>query len=70
MGKHQRLDNGNLLLTEAARGRALEVDSEGRLVWEYVNVVDDGIAGVLAEAIRLPPNFDPEFFERARSGTP
>lgn len=35
-GKWQRLANGNLLLTEARAGRALEVDAEGRPVWEWV----------------------------------
>lgn len=35
-GKWQRLDNGNMLLTEAAAGRIVEVTPEGRTVWEWV----------------------------------
>jgi hypothetical protein len=32
----QRLPNGNTLITEGAPGRVFEVDSEGRIVWEYM----------------------------------
>jgi hypothetical protein len=35
-GKAQRLTNGNLLITEARRGRVFEVDESGRTVWEWV----------------------------------
>lgn len=35
-GKWQKLANGNLLLTEARSGRALEVGSDGAPVWEWV----------------------------------
>lgn len=35
-GKVQRLENGNLLITEARRGRVFEVDEAGRTVWEWV----------------------------------
>ncbi|MGV6849200.1 MAG: arylsulfotransferase family protein [Marinibacterium sp.] len=34
-GKWQKLPNGNLLLTEARAGRALEVDAQGVPVWEW-----------------------------------
>jgi len=36
-GKWQKLENGNMLLTEANAGRAVEVDSEGRIVWEWIH---------------------------------
>lgn len=36
-GKWQRLENGNLLLTESAAGRIVEVDPTGRTVWEWVH---------------------------------
>ncbi len=36
-GKHQLLDNGNRLITEAQAGRVLEVSAESDLVWEWVN---------------------------------
>lgn len=35
-GKWQKLDGGNLLLTEARAGRALEVTADGTPVWEWV----------------------------------
>jgi hypothetical protein len=35
-GNSQILANGNLLLTESETGRVLEVDSEGRTLWEWV----------------------------------
>lgn len=35
-GKWQALENGNMLLTEAQAGRAVEVDPDGRTVWEWV----------------------------------
>lgn len=35
-GKWQRLDNGNLLLTESAAGRIVEVAPDGRTVWEWI----------------------------------
>lgn len=35
-GKWQRLENGNLLLTEAVAGRVVEVAPDGETVWEWV----------------------------------
>lgn len=36
MGKWQRLENGNLLLTEGQAGRIVEVSPDGRTVWEWI----------------------------------
>jgi len=36
-GAAQRLPNGNTLITESDAGRALEVTSEGVIVWEFYN---------------------------------
>lgn len=36
-GKWQRLENGNMLLTESMRGRVVEVNSQGRIVWEWIH---------------------------------
>lgn len=55
MGKQQRLPNGGYLVTEGARGRAFEVDAQGRIVWEYFNRVEKGWVGVITEATRLSP---------------
>lgn len=37
MSSCQRLPNRNTLICEGTRGRLLEVDTKGALVWEYVN---------------------------------
>ncbi len=62
MGKHQWLPNGNVLITESRSGRAFEITSEGDVVWEYYNLVQEDILGLIAEAQRLPLQFDREFF--------
>lgn len=36
IGQWQRLENGNLLLTESGAGRVLEAAPDGRTVWEWV----------------------------------
>ncbi len=33
----QRLGNGNTLICEALTGRVFEVDTEGEIVWDYIN---------------------------------
>lgn len=57
MGKHQWLPSGNLLVTESMAGRGFEVDPQGNLVWEYINFVQPGIVGVVAEVQRLSPEY-------------
>ncbi|MEM8830000.1 MAG: arylsulfotransferase family protein [Cyanobacteria bacterium P01_G01_bin.19] len=64
MGKSQWLDNGNLLITESMSGRGLEVDPQGKVVWEYLNFVDDSIVGVVSEVQRLPLDYT-ELFTKA-----
>ena len=49
-GKHQRLANGNLLVTDAEFGRAVEVDGGNRVVWEYVNGYDENHTARISEA--------------------
>jgi hypothetical protein len=56
MGKHQWLDNGNLLVTDSMVGRAFEVDGDGEVVWEYYNYIADGVVGIVEEVQRLPPS--------------
>jgi len=51
-GKWQQLDNGNMLLTEAAAGRVLEVDSTGQPVWEWVIAPYDGKVSSVQKATR------------------
>lgn len=58
MGKHQWLSNGNLLITESMKGRAFELDQSGKIVWEYINIVEPGWVGIMEEVQRLPELYD------------
>jgi hypothetical protein len=53
----QQLPNGNVLVVEAQRGRVFEVTraAPSRIVWEYVNLVQDGYAGLVTGAERIAP---------------
>lgn len=67
MGKHQKLANGNMLLTEAVAGRALEIGPDNQVVWEYYNVVAKGLIGLMDEAQRLPKELNREFFANSNA---
>ena len=54
-GTVQRLANGNLLITEAAAGRVIEVDSKGDVVWEFINRFDDSSVAIVTHAQRYNP---------------
>lgn len=54
MGKHQWLENGNLLITDSMSGRAFEVDRQGDIVWEWINIVDRDVVGLVEQVQRLP----------------
>ena len=58
MGKHQWLPNGNLLLTESAKGRAFEINPQGEILWEYINYIGPGLVGLVEEAQRLPLGYE------------
>lgn len=64
MGKHEWLPNGNMIITESRNGRAFEIDSEGTIVWEYINILDNGFVGIVEELHRLSAEFDRPFFEQ------
>ena len=56
-GKWQKLGNGNLLLTEARAGHALEVTEAGAPVWEWVvDAYDAEQVPEVMEATRYPIN--------------
>jgi hypothetical protein len=57
MGKHQWLPDGSLLLTDSINGRAIQVNKDGDTVWEFVNLVDEGVVGIVEEVQRLEPRF-------------
>ena len=56
-GKHQRLDNGDILITETDAGRAFEVTPGGDVVWQYVNRYDSREVGWLMSATRYPASY-------------
>jgi hypothetical protein len=60
-GSNQRLPNGNTLISETDRGRAIEVTPEHEIVWEYINPAQAGDEGryiaSLFEVIRVPPQY-------------
>ena len=56
-GKHQRLPNGDILITETDAGRAFEVDQKGEIVWSYLNKFDEDEVGWLMSADRYPPSY-------------
>lgn len=51
LGTAERLPNGNTLITESDRGRALEVTPSGEIVWEFHNPHRVGGAGALVARI-------------------
>jgi Arylsulfotransferase (ASST) len=57
MGKHQRLANGNLLITESLAGRAFEVAGNGDVVWQYINRWDEDEVAWISEATRYPLHY-------------
>ncbi len=60
-GKHQYLQGGGVLVTSPDQGRVFEVDSEGKITFEFFNVYgEDNQLLTLSEAIFLPT----DFFER------
>jgi hypothetical protein len=56
-GKQQPLANGNLLVTEANKGRAFEVTPEGETVWSYVDRVDEDEVALLTATTRYPTSY-------------
>jgi hypothetical protein len=63
MGKQQLLPNGNLLITVSWEGRAIEVNPEGEMVWQYINATGEETRGLVSQATLLPPAMNAEFFE-------
>lgn len=62
MGKHETLENGNILITESLGGRLFEVTPGGEIVWEYINRFAEGKVALVTSALRFPKTyftFDP-----------
>ena len=63
-GKHQLLPNGHLLITSPQQGRIFEVNQQGELVFEFLNVYERNqkINLLVSEGQWFEPsffNFDP-----------
>lgn len=52
-GGAERLANGNTLIVESDRGRALEVTPAGEIVWEFLNPATDAARGTRASIYRM-----------------
>jgi len=53
-GKWQMLGNGNMLLVESESGRVVEVDPDGRTVWEWIHApYDDSTVPIVTKATRV-----------------
>jgi hypothetical protein len=57
LGDHQRLPNGNLLITESEYGHAFEVTAAGKVVWSFINRWDDELAAEVERATRYPDGY-------------
>ncbi|MCK5341809.1 MAG: hypothetical protein KAR20_00315, partial [Candidatus Heimdallarchaeota archaeon] len=64
MGNHEWLPNGNLLITESIKGRVFEIDQQGNIVWEFINLAGDGYAGLVSDIHRLPISYTEKYFDQ------
>jgi len=66
-GSNQRLENGNTVIVETDSGRAFEVDSRGKIVWEFLtpNRAGDNqnLIATLFDVIRLPHDYFSDWLE-------
>ena len=49
-GKHDLTPDGNLFITAFEDGRVLEVDTEGNIIWEYINRYNENVVAEITEA--------------------
>jgi len=56
-GTHQRLENGNVLITESTAGRIFEVTREGEVVWDYRLPYDDETTSLFEAGMRVPVDY-------------
>ena len=56
-GQHELLADDGMIITEFDAGRVLEVDSNGEIVWEYINRYDDDFVGELINADVYPAGY-------------
>jgi hypothetical protein len=56
-GEHQRLENGNELITESHAGRVIEVTPHGEIVWEFINRYDEQTVALVSGATRFSESY-------------
>jgi hypothetical protein len=56
-GKHQLLPNGDILVTSTQQGRVFEVDQDGKITFDFVNIYEKGKNLLVSEAILLPLDY-------------
>ena len=62
----QWLPNGNLLITESMRGRAFEIDQHGEIVWDYFNIIEEELTGIVEEVQRVPSHVSTTLLQRIK----
>lgn len=67
MGVHQRLENGNTLVTVSDAGEVLEYMPDGTRAWRYNNHLAPGLNGRVFMAQVLPVEMDEAFFESLKT---
>jgi len=50
-----------LLVTDSRNGRAFQLNPNREIVWEFTNLVDEGVVGIVEEVQRLPAEMTPLF---------
>jgi hypothetical protein len=67
-GVHQRLANGNILVTSTGEGMVVEFTPDGQPVWRFEHRVEPNKNRIIYHARVLPPEMDEAFFrERAKT---
>ena len=56
-GNHQRLPNGNVLITESLRGRVFEATGDREIVWSYIYRWDEDEVITTYQAERHPESY-------------
>jgi hypothetical protein len=56
-GKHQILPGNRLLITEHEGGRVIETDTNGSIIWEYINRYDEDEVAEITEARMYPDDY-------------
>lgn len=56
-GNHQRLPNGNILITESNSGRFFEITGSGEIVWSYIDRWDEKRVISIYQAERYPEQY-------------